>query len=250
MAASVPELATTDHRTTAAKYGSSNESARQRVRARRSRYAAIQRRRCRQIPAGTVVERRVGVVGDGAAARRAAQPAGSHAGAAVAGGRGRRRYPGPAAARAAGVDRRTAARYVLRSRLTISDDSAQHRIYGLASPDACPAAAGRRIAYGARDQPRMLLLQSVAEPPPQGATMSRDQWRATGHRRRTAADLWRDLGSVRGADAQPRLHRCHLVHQGLLHRPGGDRARALPRPHQAPAAALLQPRGGAPGRRR
>ena len=68
-------------------------------------------------------------------------------------------------------------RYVLRSRLTISDDSAQHRIYGLVSPDACPAAAGRRIAYGARDQPRMLLLQSVAEPPPQGPMMSRDQWR-------------------------------------------------------------------------
>jgi tRNA-modifying protein YgfZ len=69
-------------------------------------------------------------------------------------------------------------RYVLRARLTISDDSAHHRIYGLASPDAGPAAAGRRIAYGARDQQRMLLLQSAADPEPQGPTMSRDQWRA------------------------------------------------------------------------
>ena len=37
-------------------------------------------------------------------------------------------------------------RYVLRAKLTISDNSAQQRIYGLAAPDACPAAAGRRIA--------------------------------------------------------------------------------------------------------
>jgi tRNA-modifying protein YgfZ len=69
-------------------------------------------------------------------------------------------------------------RYVLRAKLTISDDSAQHRIYGLAAPDACPAAAGRRIAYGARDQQRMLLLQSAADPEPQDPTMSRAQWRA------------------------------------------------------------------------
>jgi len=68
-------------------------------------------------------------------------------------------------------------RYVLRARVTISDDSAQHRVYGLASPDACPAASGRRIAYGARDQQRMLLLQSVAEAAPAGPTMARDQWR-------------------------------------------------------------------------
>jgi hypothetical protein len=69
-------------------------------------------------------------------------------------------------------------RYVLRAKLTISDNSAQQRIYGLAAPDACPAAAGRRIAYGARDQQRMLLLQSAADPEPQGPTMSRAQWRA------------------------------------------------------------------------
>jgi folate-binding protein YgfZ len=69
-------------------------------------------------------------------------------------------------------------RYVLRAKLTISDDSAQHRIYGLAAPEACPAAAGRRIAYGARDQQRMLLLQSAADPEPQDPTMSRAQWRA------------------------------------------------------------------------
>jgi folate-binding protein YgfZ len=68
-------------------------------------------------------------------------------------------------------------RYILRAKLTISDESAQHRIYGLAAPDACPQGAGRRIAYGAREQQRVLLLQSAAEPAPQDATMSRDHWR-------------------------------------------------------------------------
>jgi tRNA-modifying protein YgfZ len=69
-------------------------------------------------------------------------------------------------------------RYVLRAKLTISDLSMDHRIYGLASPDACPEAAGRRIAYGAPGQQRTLLLQAAGEPAPQGTTMSRDHWRA------------------------------------------------------------------------
>jgi folate-binding protein YgfZ len=68
-------------------------------------------------------------------------------------------------------------RYVLRARLTISDASAHYRICGLASPEACPAAAGRRIGYGAREQQRMLLLQSALEAPPPGPTMAPDQWR-------------------------------------------------------------------------
>ena len=69
-------------------------------------------------------------------------------------------------------------RYVLRAKLTINDDSAQYRICGLASLDADPALAGRRIAYGPRDEPRALLLQSAADPEPQDPTMSRAQWRA------------------------------------------------------------------------
>jgi folate-binding protein YgfZ len=69
-------------------------------------------------------------------------------------------------------------RYVLRAKLTISDLTMEHRVYGLASPDACPEAAGRRIAYGALGQQRMLLLQSMGGPAPQGASMSRDHWRA------------------------------------------------------------------------
>jgi folate-binding protein YgfZ len=69
-------------------------------------------------------------------------------------------------------------RYVLRAKLTISDDSAQHRICGLSSLDAAPELPGRRIAYGPRDEPRALLLQSVLEPPPASPAMSRDQWRA------------------------------------------------------------------------
>jgi folate-binding protein YgfZ len=69
-------------------------------------------------------------------------------------------------------------RYVLRARVTISDVSAQYRICGLASPDAPPAAAGRRITYGPHDEHRVLLLQSALEPPPSGPMMTRDQWRA------------------------------------------------------------------------
>jgi tRNA-modifying protein YgfZ len=69
-------------------------------------------------------------------------------------------------------------RYVLRAKLAISDESSEFRIYGLASPDALPGAAGRRIAYGAQGQQRGLLLQSAAEPAPQDAMMSREHWRA------------------------------------------------------------------------
>jgi len=68
-------------------------------------------------------------------------------------------------------------RYVLRAKVTISDDSAQYRICGLAAPDASSALAGRQVAYGPRDEPRVLLLQSVLEPPPSGPAISRDQWR-------------------------------------------------------------------------
>jgi len=69
-------------------------------------------------------------------------------------------------------------RYVLRAKVTISDLSMEHRIYGLASPDACPGAAGLRIAYGVHGQQRLLLLQSAGDSPPQDATMARDDWRA------------------------------------------------------------------------
>jgi folate-binding protein YgfZ len=69
-------------------------------------------------------------------------------------------------------------RYVLRAKLTISDDSARYRICGLSSLDAAGELPGRRIAYGPRDEPRALLLQSVLEPPPASPAMSRDQWRA------------------------------------------------------------------------
>jgi tRNA-modifying protein YgfZ len=69
-------------------------------------------------------------------------------------------------------------RYVLRARVTISDASAHYRICGLAAPDASPALAGQRLAYSPHGEHRMLLLQSVLEPPPSGPRMSRDQWRS------------------------------------------------------------------------
>ena len=69
-------------------------------------------------------------------------------------------------------------RYVLRAKVTISDDSARYRVCGLAAPDAASTLAGQRVSYGPRDEARALLLQSALEPPPSGPAMSRDQWRA------------------------------------------------------------------------
>jgi folate-binding protein YgfZ len=69
-------------------------------------------------------------------------------------------------------------RYVLRAKVTISDQSMEYRIFGLASPDACPEAAGQRVAYGAQGQQRLLLLQGAGAPARQDATMARDHWRA------------------------------------------------------------------------
>jgi len=68
-------------------------------------------------------------------------------------------------------------RYVLRAKVTISDESAQHRIWGLSAPQGAGALSGRRIGY-ARGQRRALLLQRLDEPPPSSATLSREHWRA------------------------------------------------------------------------
>ena len=104
------------------------------------------------------------------------------------------------------------------------------RARGAAHRLRCACAASRAAAAGARAA-AAATARAVAR------AMARAR-----HRRRTAAGLRRDLGTVRRADAQPRLHRCDLVHQGLLYRAGSDRARALPRPHQAPHAALCERR--------
>jgi tRNA-modifying protein YgfZ len=69
-------------------------------------------------------------------------------------------------------------RYVLRSKVTISDDSAHYRVLGLASPDAAGTLSGQRLDYGSAHEQRALLVQSALEPPPSGSAMSRQQWRA------------------------------------------------------------------------
>ncbi len=67
-------------------------------------------------------------------------------------------------------------RFVLRSRLSISDDSASYRIYGLWLPQgaARPAAS---FAYDPQDARRALLLLGANAPPP-AAAMTRERWRA------------------------------------------------------------------------
>ena len=69
-------------------------------------------------------------------------------------------------------------------------------------------------------------------------------------RGRRAAGVRGDLRGVRRADAQPRRARRDRLRQGLLHRTGGHRPRPLPRPREAPPAALRDGSPGAAGARR
>jgi folate-binding protein YgfZ len=141
------------------------------------RYAAIQRPDA-EIPAGPVVERRVGVIGGALLRAGVHNPQGRTLALlgliAADGGDILALLPLELLAAIAPQLRR----YVLRAKLTISDLTARSIASTACRPTPAPSAAGRRIAYGARDEQRMLLLQSALEPPPQGATMSRDQWRA------------------------------------------------------------------------
>jgi folate-binding protein YgfZ len=67
-------------------------------------------------------------------------------------------------------------RYVLRAKVTISDETAQYRVCGVSAPDAAAAMAGRQVSFGSPDG-RRLLLQSALEPRPSAPVMSREQWR-------------------------------------------------------------------------
>jgi tRNA-modifying protein YgfZ len=69
-------------------------------------------------------------------------------------------------------------RYLLRAKVTISDDSAQYRVLGVASPDAAGALGGRRVGYGLAHESRALLIQNALEPLPPLPTLSREQWHA------------------------------------------------------------------------
>ncbi|MGH8142221.1 MAG: YgfZ/GcvT domain-containing protein [Steroidobacteraceae bacterium] len=67
----------------------------------------------------------------------------------------------------------TLRRYVLRAKVTISDDSAVYRVYGLTSP-AAPDGSGS-LAY---DSGRAVVIRRADEPAPAGAPLTRTQWRA------------------------------------------------------------------------
>ena len=69
-------------------------------------------------------------------------------------------------------------------------------------------------------------------------------------RRRPSRRCTPHLGGVRRPDAEPRRARRDRLRQGVLHRPGSHRARPLPRPRQAPPAALHRWRGAGTAARR
>jgi len=67
-------------------------------------------------------------------------------------------------------------RYLLRAKLTLSDESAQTRIPGI-----CTRGNGHGLAAQATwqlDRERVLLIQAPGESAPQGQAMTREQWRA------------------------------------------------------------------------
>ena len=68
-------------------------------------------------------------------------------------------------------------RYVLRSKVDISDQSARWRVLGLALDPAAPQ-PGQLLRYGLEQDTRVLLLQNVDAAPPLEPSMSRTAWRA------------------------------------------------------------------------
>jgi folate-binding protein YgfZ len=65
-------------------------------------------------------------------------------------------------------------RYLLRSKLTLSDASSQYRVFGVHTGDAARAWPQAWLY----ERSRHLLIQPPSEPAPLGAPMSREQWRA------------------------------------------------------------------------
>jgi hypothetical protein len=65
-------------------------------------------------------------------------------------------------------------RYLLRAKLTLSDASAQYRVFGIDTGDAVRAWPQAWLY----ERSRRLLIQPLSEPAPLGEPMSREQWRA------------------------------------------------------------------------
>jgi hypothetical protein len=75
-----------------------------------------------------------------------------------------------------GTTRATLQRYVLRSKVTLSDASDSHRIYGLSAPIASGAA--EEGLWVRHHEDRCLVIRSAAAPAPQGTALAEDSWHA------------------------------------------------------------------------
>jgi folate-binding protein YgfZ len=69
-------------------------------------------------------------------------------------------------------------RYVLRSKVQISDAGGQFRLYGLLQSDPALGAAGQLCRYGLGADTRQLLLQPQPAAPLPGPVFAREHWRA------------------------------------------------------------------------
>lgn len=69
-------------------------------------------------------------------------------------------------------------RYVLRAQVTIVDETASFRLYGLNTRESALPAAAALYRYGVHADERWLLLQSGSQPPMAGPELTREGWRA------------------------------------------------------------------------
>jgi folate-binding protein YgfZ len=69
-------------------------------------------------------------------------------------------------------------RYVLRSKVTIADETARFRILGLMPSELPPPDAGQCYRYGLQGDERTLLLQDSSHSSGIAANLNREQWRA------------------------------------------------------------------------
>jgi hypothetical protein len=69
-------------------------------------------------------------------------------------------------------------RYLLRSKVAITDISSELRVLGLPTLTAAATIPGARVGYGLAHDTRALLLQSALDAAPPEATLPREQWRA------------------------------------------------------------------------
>jgi len=69
-------------------------------------------------------------------------------------------------------------RYVLRSKVTIADETARFRIVGLMPAETTPPDAGQRYRYGLQGDERALLLQDSSHRSGTAPNLNREQWRA------------------------------------------------------------------------